>query len=73
MAKPLANGYPIGAVLLRASVASTMTPGKCDFHLWNGCSSIHDERHQLTFGVPQEHMERRLVDLPWLVQLDTTS
>lgn len=28
MAKPLANGYPIGAVLLRDSIASTMTPGK---------------------------------------------
>lgn len=29
MAKPLANGYPIGAVLMRDSVASTMSPGKC--------------------------------------------
>lgn len=28
MAKPLANGYPIGAVLLRDTIASTMTPGK---------------------------------------------
>ncbi|KAJ6539101.1 acetylornithine aminotransferase [Mycena capillaripes] len=27
MAKPLANGYPIGAVLLRDSVAATMTAG----------------------------------------------
>lgn len=27
MAKPLANGYPIGAVLLRDTIASTMTPG----------------------------------------------
>lgn len=27
MAKPLANGYPIGAVLLRDTVASTMTAG----------------------------------------------
>ncbi|KAG5646442.1 hypothetical protein DXG03_003492 [Asterophora parasitica] len=27
MAKPLANGYPIGAVLLRDTVAQTMTPG----------------------------------------------
>ncbi|KAJ3562655.1 hypothetical protein NP233_g9446 [Leucocoprinus birnbaumii] len=27
MAKPLANGYPIGAILLRDSVGSTMTPG----------------------------------------------
>lgn len=27
MAKPLANGYPIGAVLLRDEIASTMTPG----------------------------------------------
>ncbi|KAF8452453.1 acetylornithine and succinylornithine aminotransferase [Boletus edulis BED1] len=27
MAKPLANGYPIGAVLMRDSIASTMTAG----------------------------------------------
>ncbi|KAF9224849.1 acetylornithine and succinylornithine aminotransferase [Gyrodon lividus] len=27
MAKPLANGYPIGAVMLRDSIASTMTAG----------------------------------------------
>ncbi|XP_006459912.1 hypothetical protein AGABI2DRAFT_191698 [Agaricus bisporus var. bisporus H97] len=27
MAKPLANGYPIGAILLRDAVANTMTPG----------------------------------------------
>ncbi|KAF9452219.1 acetylornithine aminotransferase [Macrolepiota fuliginosa MF-IS2] len=27
MAKPLANGYPIGAILVRDAVASTMTPG----------------------------------------------
>ncbi|KAF9468984.1 acetylornithine aminotransferase [Collybia nuda] len=27
MAKPLANGYPVGAVLLRDSIADTMTPG----------------------------------------------
>jgi acetylornithine/succinyldiaminopimelate/putrescine aminotransferase len=29
MAKPLANGYPIGAVLIRPSIAETMTAGKC--------------------------------------------
>lgn len=28
MAKPLANGYPIGAVLMRDNVAETMTAGK---------------------------------------------
>ena len=28
MAKPLANGYPIGAVLMRDSVAQYMTPGE---------------------------------------------
>ncbi len=27
MAKPLANGYPIGAVLMRDAVTETMTPG----------------------------------------------
>ena len=28
MAKPLANGYPVGAVLMRDSVAEVMTAGK---------------------------------------------
>jgi acetylornithine aminotransferase len=28
MAKPLANGYPIGAVLMRDSVAQTMSAGQ---------------------------------------------
>jgi acetylornithine aminotransferase len=27
MAKPLANGYPIGAVLMRDDIAKTMTAG----------------------------------------------
>jgi acetylornithine aminotransferase len=27
MAKPLANGYPLGAVLMRDAVAETMTAG----------------------------------------------
>jgi acetylornithine aminotransferase len=27
MAKPLANGYPIGAVIMRDEVAETMTAG----------------------------------------------
>ena len=27
MAKPLANGYPIGAVLMRDAIAETMTAG----------------------------------------------
>lgn len=30
MAKPLANGYPIGAVLMRDSIAATMTAGMFD-------------------------------------------
>jgi acetylornithine aminotransferase len=29
MAKPLANGYPIGAVLMRDVIAKTMTAGAC--------------------------------------------
>jgi len=33
MAKPLANGYPIGAILLRDAIASTMTPGMSDYLL----------------------------------------
>lgn len=28
MAKPLANGYPIGAVLMRDAIAETMTAGE---------------------------------------------
>jgi acetylornithine/succinyldiaminopimelate/putrescine aminotransferase len=28
MAKPLANGYPIGAVLMRDAIAQTMTAGQ---------------------------------------------
>ncbi|RXW25189.1 hypothetical protein EST38_g654 [Candolleomyces aberdarensis] len=34
MAKPLANGYPIGAVLIRPSIAETMTAGKCSALLY---------------------------------------
>lgn len=32
MAKPLANGFPIGAVLMRETIAESMSPGK-DIHL----------------------------------------
>lgn len=28
MAKPLANGYPIGAIMMRDIIAETMTPGQ---------------------------------------------
>jgi len=28
MAKPLANGYPVGAVLIKDTVAETMTAGE---------------------------------------------
>jgi len=31
MAKPLANGYPIGAVLMRDVIAKTMTAGTSVF------------------------------------------
>ena len=31
MAKPLANGYPIGAILMRDSVAESMNIGVCSY------------------------------------------
>jgi len=31
MAKPLANGFPIGAIMVKETVASGMTAGMCDF------------------------------------------
>ncbi|KAG9313763.1 putative acetylornithine aminotransferase [Chiua virens] len=45
MAKPLANGYPIGAVLLRDSIAPTMTtaPRRRKDHV-NGISGYLDGR-----------------------------
>ena len=47
VAKPLANGYPIGAVLLRDSVASTMTAGECACSLITplGSESLVIARH----------------------------
>ena len=32
MAKPLANGYPVGAVMVKNAVAETMTAGEGAFH-----------------------------------------
>ena len=42
MAKPLANGYPIGAILLRDAIGSTMTPGMSDClpTRWDACADI---------------------------------
>jgi acetylornithine aminotransferase len=34
MAKPLANGYPLGAVLMRDAVAETMTAGTSVLRYW---------------------------------------
>ncbi|KAJ3892482.1 pyridoxal phosphate-dependent transferase [Lentinula edodes] len=63
MAKPLANGYPIGSVLLRDSVASTMTAGT----------------HGTTFGgspiacAVGYHVLSRLSDRPFVAQIAETS
>ncbi|KAE9386804.1 PLP-dependent transferase, partial [Gymnopus androsaceus JB14] len=63
MAKPLANGYPIGSVLLRDSVASTMTAGT----------------HGTTFGGSPiacalgYHVLSRLSERPFVAQMAETS
>ncbi|KAF5393776.1 hypothetical protein D9757_000246 [Collybiopsis confluens] len=63
MAKPLANGYPIGSVLLRDSVASTMTAGT----------------HGTTFGgspmacAVGYHVLSRLSDRSFVAQIAETS
>ncbi|KAJ3803153.1 acetylornithine aminotransferase [Lentinula aff. detonsa] len=63
MAKPLANGYPIGSVLIRDSVASTMTAGT----------------HGTTFGgspiacAVGFHVLSRLSDRPFAAQIAETS
>ncbi|KAJ7047614.1 pyridoxal phosphate-dependent transferase [Mycena alexandri] len=63
MAKPLANGYPIGAVLLRDSVAATMTAGT----------------HGTTFGgsplacAVGHHVLSRLADPGMIAQINATS
>lgn len=50
MAKPLANGYPIGAVLIRDNVAKTMTAGEFSHHPEKQANKIiglqaHTARH----------------------------
>ncbi|KAF8211384.1 acetylornithine aminotransferase [Mycena galopus ATCC 62051] len=63
MAKPLANGYPIGAVLLRNSIAETMTTGT----------------HGTTFGgsplacAVGHHVLSRLAGEDMVAQVDATS
>ncbi|KAI3612574.1 acetylornithine aminotransferase [Moniliophthora roreri] len=63
MAKPLANGYPIGAVLLRDAVAQTMTAGT----------------HGTTFGgsplacAVGYHVLSRLSEKPFVAQIAETS
>ncbi|KAJ7368045.1 acetylornithine aminotransferase [Mycena albidolilacea] len=63
MAKPLANGYPIGAVLLRNSIAETMTAGT----------------HGTTFGGSPlacaigHHVLSRLADGNMVSQMNATS
>ncbi|KIK84531.1 hypothetical protein PAXRUDRAFT_27482 [Paxillus rubicundulus Ve08.2h10] len=63
MAKPLANGYPIGAVMLRDSIASTMTAGT----------------HGTTFGGSPmacalgHHVLSRLSSPPFIARVKETS
>ncbi|KAF8842780.1 acetylornithine and succinylornithine aminotransferase [Paxillus ammoniavirescens] len=63
MAKPLANGYPIGAVMLRDSIASTMTAGT----------------HGTTFGgspmacAVGHHVLSRLSSPPFIARVKETS
>ncbi|KAF7301486.1 5-aminolevulinate synthase [Mycena indigotica] len=63
MAKPLANGYPIGAVLMRDSIAETMTAGS----------------HGTTFGgsplacAVGHHVLSRLSDPQMMAQINATS
>jgi acetylornithine aminotransferase len=63
MAKPLANGYPVGAVLLRDSLASTMTAGT----------------HGTTFGgspmacAVGHHVLSRLSSRPFVAHIKETS
>lgn len=50
MAKPLANGFPIGAVMMREAVAQTMTPGQ--YHDENSRQKLMHSigTHGTTFG-----------------------
>ncbi|EGO01668.1 hypothetical protein SERLA73DRAFT_70836 [Serpula lacrymans var. lacrymans S7.3] len=63
VAKPLANGYPIGAVLMRDSIALTMTPGT----------------HGTTFGGSPmacalgHHVLSRISSRPFITNLQETS
>lgn len=55
MAKPLANGYPIGAVMMREEVAQAMSVGKLGSLLFiPPCSNAHNSgipgTHGTTFG-----------------------
>lgn len=51
MAKPLANGYPIGAVLMRDSIATTMTAGKVNMPDVNNANVFTPiGTHGTTFG-----------------------
>lgn len=56
MAKPLGNGYPVGAVLMRDSVAEVMTTGEC-----NARPILVHVRRDLT-SIAQERMGRRSAD-----------
>jgi 4-aminobutyrate aminotransferase-like enzyme len=64
MAKPLANGYPLGAVLMRDAVAETMTAGTT---VLRSC-----ERVMMNYK-RQAHMERHLEVRRLLVRSDTMS
>jgi acetylornithine aminotransferase len=84
MAKPLANGYPIGAVMVRDHVASVMTAGACLSHPPGTALHAKDAKrcagsHGTTFGgsplacAAGLHVLKRLSDQKFLAHAAETS
>lgn len=80
MAKPLANGYPIGAVLLRDHISSTMTAGECNHLILVRDAYIYwPGTHGTTFGgsplacAVGHHVLRRLSSAESVAQVKATS
>lgn len=83
MAKPLGNGYPIGAVMLRDKVGATMTAGEIERDLRDGSEqlliSMLTGTHGTTFGgsplacAVGYHVLSRLSEASFLENLKTTS
>lgn len=63
MAKPLANGYPIGAVLMRDAVSETMTAGtNVPIISYDGLPIV--TRDVLGQARMERHLEGRLLHAP---------